>query len=284
MATLREIKRRIKSINSTAKVTHAMELVAAAKMRKAQEKTLLSRPYTITLHQIITGLRGKAREKAHRLLAANQSSYRMIILLSSDRGLVGGMNLNQFREISKFEIKTLKLVTVGKIASRFSARAGFPILASFHSEEVPFLELARTLSKLAINSFVSREVASVHLLYPQFVSNLKQIPTIKRILPIQLEEESQTPSGRPATETIIFEPSADRILGKILPHHVLTDIYQALLEAKASEHSARMVAMKNATDAASDLVDDLTLTYNQARQEAITKELLDIVTAQAAFE
>lgn len=284
MATLREIDRRRKSINNTAKVTHAMELVAAAKMRKAQEKALLSRPYTITLHQIITGLRGKAREKAHDLLLANRSSYRMIILLSSDRGLVGGMNLNLFREVSKFEIKTLKLVTVGKKATRFSARLGFPILASFHSEEIPFLELARTLSKLAINSFVSAEVASVHLLYPHFTSTVKQIPTIKRILPIQLEEEAETLNGRPASDTTIFEPSADRVLKGILPHHVLTDIYQSLLEAKASEHSARMVAMKNATDAASDLVDDLTLTYNQARQEAITKELLDIVTAQSAFE
>ena len=282
MANLRDIKKRIRSITNTSKVTHAMELVAAAKMRKAQEKTLLSRPYTITLHLIITSLHGKAREKAHRLLWAKQSSYRMIILLSSDRGLVGGMNLNLFREISKFEIKTLKLVTVGKKATRFSSRMGFPILASFHSEEVPFLELARTLSKFAISSFVSAEVASVHLLYPQFASTVKQIPTIKRILPIQLEAE--TANGRPATETIIFEPSADHILKGILPHHVLTDIYQALLEAKASEHSARMVAMKNATDAANDLVDDLTLSYNQARQETITKEILDIVTAQSAFE
>lgn len=290
MATLREIKRRIRSINNTAKVTHAMELVAATKIRKSQEKALLARPYTDTLHQILRELSTKAGEKAHELLVKNNVKAQMAILVSTDRGLVGGLNLNVFRETLKLEVENLKYVVVGKKGLSFAARHA-EVIASFHTEEQPFLDLARTLTKLAIDAFRTGAVGAVYVISPKFISTIKQVPTITKILPIELKVEQPTiPPSASLTDPLfkaelsLFEPASDLILERILPHHILTLIYQTLLEAKASEHSARMVAMKNATDAASDLVDDLTLTYNQVRQEAITKELLDIVTAQSTFE
>lgn len=282
MAQIREIKRRIRTITNTAKVTHAMELVAAAKLRKAQEKTLSSRPYTNTLSQIINRLQSKSSEKRHQLLTTGRGNWQMVILLTSDRGLVGGLNLNVIREIAKFEYENLKFVTVGKKGTSLAARLNKEILASFLSDEQPFLDLARTLARLAVGAFLTDQAQSVYLLYPHFRSTTRLVPTITRLLPIEFPDTSQPAS--PPPPNLLFEPSSDHILERILPHHILTQIYQALLEAKAAEHSARMVAMKNATDAASDLAQDLTLAYNQARQEAITTELLDIVTTQSAFE
>lgn len=284
MATLREIKRRIRSINSTAKVTHAMELVAAAKMRKSQETALSGRPYTDTLHQILVQLATTAGEKTHELFVATGVRAQMVILVSTDRGLVGGLNLNVFRETMKLEAGNLKYVVVGKKGLSFATRSNAEVIASFHTEEQPFLDLARTLTKLAIRAFRAGAVGSVYVIFPRYESTIRQIPVIRKLLPIELKVEQPTIPPSPHPTDLLFEPSTDVILQRILPHHVLTHIYQILLEAKASEHSARMVAMKNATDAANDLVADLTLTYNQVRQEAVTRELLDIVTAQSAFE
>lgn len=283
MATLRDIKKRIKSISSTAKVTHAMELVAATKMRKSQEKALLSRPYTNTLAQVIGYLKPETHEKRHLLLTPGRGDTQLVLLLTTDRGLVGGLNLNVIRQTRESELKNIKFIVVGKKGTSMAAKTGSDIIASFGSDEQPFLDLARSLTKLTIDSFRTGEAQNVFIVYPDFQSTIKQVPTITKILPIDLDEAIV---GGEATsdQELLFEPSADYIVGKILPHHILTRIYQALLEAKASEHSARMVAMKNATDAANDLASDLTLTYNQARQEAVTRELLDIITAQAAFE
>lgn len=291
MATLREIKRRIKSISSTAKVTHAMELVAAAKMRKSQEQALLSRPYTGTLSQVIGYLTPETHEKRHLLLTPGRGETQLVILLTTDRGLVGGLNLNVIRQVTQTEFKNIKYIVVGKKGTSFASKTGQELLASFNSDEQAVLDLARSLTRLAIDTFKTGEAQNVFIAYPDFQSTIKQIPTIAKILPIALEELKAADGQEPnqtgllfEEKLCLFEPSPDYILEKILPHHILTRIYQALLETKASEHSARMVAMKNATDAADDLVSDLTLTYNQARQEAITKELLDIITAQAAFE
>lgn len=309
MAQIREIKRRIKSINNTAKVTHAMELVSAAKMRKSQQAALSSRPYTNTLNEVLLEVRTKTRESAHTLLMEKEAQASLIIIITTDRGLVGGLNMNLFREIGRSKESTssdnqiarrpenlktqYKFVVVGKKGLNFSSKTGGDILASFESDQEEPLSLARTLTKISIDSYASSQVNSVKILYPHFNSTVSQVPTISQILPIELEAIGQSGNqdiGKPDNLTtrqpddLLFEPSPDQILENILPHYVLTKIYQALLDSKASEHSARMVAMKNATDAASDLVEDLTLTYNQVRQEAITKELLDIVTAQSAFE
>lgn len=282
MAQIREIKRRIKSITNTQKATHAMELVSGAKMRKAQEQALSSRPYTYTLNEILAQVRAKS-QSTHTLLMPKDSPNQMIILITTDRGLVGGLNINLFREITKGELKNLKFVVVGKKGQNFVVKTNSDLIAGFETEKQDVLELARTLSKIATDAYKNGEVSKVAVLYPDFKSTIAQIPTITQILPIELENVDDSQSTIDNGQ-LLFEPSADQILENILPHYVLTKIYQTLLEAKASEHSARMVAMKNATDAAKDLVSDLTLTYNQARQEAITTELLDIITAQSAFE
>lgn len=284
MANLRDIKKRIKSINNTSKVTHAMELVSAAKMRKAQESALSSRPYTNTLNEILERVKAQAHKKGHELLATHKESLPLlVILLSTDRGLVGGLNINLFREISKQFSTNIKYVVVGKKGTNFAAKTTAGITASFVSDEKTPLEIARTLTKIAADAYMNGEVSKVLVVYPDFQSTIKQVPTVSQVLPINLELSSGQEHVHPV-EDLLFEPTPDVILENLLPHYVLTKIYQAVLETKASEHSARMVAMKNATDAASDLVSDLTLTYNQARQEAITKELLDIVTAQSAFQ
>lgn len=283
MAQIREIKKRIKSIKSTQKVTHAMELVAAAKMKRSQMAALAGRPYTTSLGQIISEVKTKSGQVKHTLLEKNDSPYQIIILVTSDRGLAGGLNINLFREILKVEIKNVRFITVGKKALNFAVKTQSGVLASYHSEEKDPLDLARTLRKMAIDAFKGGEASQVNILYPHFQSTVKQNPKWIRLLPLELCQENTQPTAN-ILDNLLFEPSADRILEEILPHCILTQIYQILLEAKAAEHSARMVAMKNATDAAGDLIDDLTLTFNQARQEAITKELLDIITAQKAFE
>ena len=287
MAQIREIKKRIGSIKNTQKVTHAMELVAAAKMRKAQMRALASRPYSINLNGILQQVRANTRFK-DKLFLENDAQSEMIILVTSDRGLAGGLNINLFREILALDPKNPVFVTVGKKALTFAAKVKGEILASFESEEKPQIELSKFITKLAIDNFLEGSVSKVSLLYPHFESAIKQPPRWIQVLPIDpgklFGDESMKEGADSYNDTVLFEPTASQILKKILPHHVSTQIYQVLVEATASEHSARMIAMKNATDAAGDLIDDLTLTFNQARQEAITKELLDITTAQRAFK
>lgn len=283
MAQIREIKKRIKSVENTKKVTHAMELVAAAKMRKSQAIALAGRPYSISLHEVMAEVKEKSKSAKHPLLLENDAEKQMAILISSDRGLAGGLNINLFREIAKNETKNTLFVTIGKKATEFSAKTNQNLVASYNSEEKSALDMARILSKMAIDAFTRGDVSKVSILYPHFDSVVKQTPKWISLLPIEINLEESSQHKTKSTD-LIFEPTSDEILENILPHHILTQIYQVLVEAKASEFSARMVAMKNATDAASDLVDDLSLTYNQARQEAITKELLDIVTAQKAFD
>lgn len=287
MAQIREIKKRIKSISNTKKVTHAMELVAAAKMRKSQSSALSGRPYANTLNAILEEVRKNTTLK-DKLLQGNSSPNQLIILITSDRGLAGGLNINIFREVLRTEPKNPKYITVGKKALNFVAKTGGDLIVSFESEEKSQIDLAKILSKMAIEAFLSSQISKVSLLYPHYESAIKQPPMWIQVLPIKPEvlgiskEESNLKAEPP--DNLLFEPSASQILNDILPHFVSTQIYQVLLEAKAAEHSARMVAMKNATDAAQDLIEDLTLTYNQVRQETITKELLDITTAQKAFD
>ncbi len=282
MAQVREIKKRIRSVQNTQKVTHAMELVAAAKMRKAQILALAGRPYSSSLHEILSSVQNATKiDTIHPLLEANNSQYQLIIIVSSDRGLTGGLNLNVFREILRSEPKNAKYLSIGKKARDFTVKTGSELIASWQSEEIPFINMARTLTKMATESFMKHQFSKISMIYPHFDSTIKQTPRWVQILPIPPEENIEE---RLDNIEFLYEPTADQILNSILTHHILTQIYQVLIETKASEHSARMVAMKNATDAANDLIDDLTLTYNQARQESITKELLDITTAQRAFQ
>lgn len=282
MAQIKEIKKRIKSVTNTQKVTHAMELIAATRMRKSQIAALAGRPYAYSLTQILSSVQKTASEKvSHDLLKTNDVPNELLLLITSDRGLAGGLNINIFREILRSELKNTKYITVGKKGRDFVVKTNQELIASYGSEEMSALNLARILTKMVTKSYIQNEYSKIKIIYPHFASTIKQIPTWIQLLPIEVNLEEQNDKTNPE---FIYEPKADEILDSILTHHITTQIYQVLVEAKASEFSAKMVAMKNATDAAEDLVKDLTLTYNQARQEAITTELLDITTAQKAFE
>ena len=189
MAQIREIKKRIKSIANTKKVTHAMELVAAAKMRKAQLNALSGRPYSLSLNEIIEQIRTNSGEISHELLETKDSGAEIIILVTSDRGLAGGLNMNLFREILRSEVKNVKFITIGKKATTFAAKIQSQILASFESEEKTTLDLARTITKLATDCFLAGEVAKISILYSHFDSIVKQTPTWIQLFPIEFEQQ-----------------------------------------------------------------------------------------------
>ncbi|OGY21191.1 MAG: ATP synthase F1 subunit gamma [Candidatus Woykebacteria bacterium GWA1_44_8] len=286
MASLREIKRRIKSIQNTSKITHAMELVAAAKMKRAQNQAVAGKPYSELVNNVIRSIANRIDPEAHPLLARSEGPNTAVIFFSTDRGLAGSINANLFREIGSFK-SSLKFITLGKKARNFIVKSGRELVADFPLPERAETAFVRPVAKLVTECFLNGAFNKVYVLYTEFESTLKQTATIKQLLPIidesVLKELSQE-AERLETREPLFEPDPDTVLETIIPQYILMELYQILLEAKASEHSARMVAMKNATDNALDLVDDLTLTYNGIRQEAITKEILDISTAAVALE
>jgi len=190
MAQLKEIKKRIKSIENTKKVTHAMELVAAAKMRRAQQSAISGRPYSMNLNQIIDEVRQKTDETSHTMLKRKEAPKQLIILISSDRGLAGGLNINLFRDILAKNIKDALYITVGKKAANFASKIKTDILASFDSEEKSVLDLARTISKMATDAFIQSQIYKVSLLYPYFENTTNQVPKWIKILPIEFEEET----------------------------------------------------------------------------------------------
>lgn len=274
MANTRELRRRIKSVKNTAQITKAMEMVAATKMRRAQNQALAGRPYSQTLNVSLSSLLDKINPEEHRLLQKNGSAKILVILFSTDKGLAGALNTNLLRATSQFILnKSVEFLTVGKKGRSFLARANKDIEADFENPEVVTTRQARQLCKVAIDQFLAEEVSEVYLIYPNFISALRQEPTIIKLLPVSKSEAKE------AQNDFIFEPNVDELLGFILVHSIETKIYQSLLETKASEHSARMLAMQNATDNAKELVEDLNLTYNQTRQDAVTRELLEITSA-----
>lgn len=283
MNSLREIRKRIKSINNTAKITHAMELVAAAKMKKIQDLTITSRPYTKTINKLVQLIAKQVRKGHHPLLAEKEAGKTLVIFFSTERGLTGSLNTNLNKVVAQFVnnkgIKNLSFITIGKKARNFIVKIGGEIIADFPNKEVVELNFASALAKLAIDNFINSDVSSVTVIYPEFISTLRQEVRLKQILPITYQESIQTQQdyeNHYPLDILLFEPNLDVILETILPQYILVELYQIWLENKASEHSARMIAMKNATENALELVDDLTLTYNTFRQEAITNEILDI--------
>lgn len=301
MPSTRDLRRRIKSVKNTSQITKAMQMVAATKMRKAQAKALGARPYNLTLSHVLSMLTKKfvlALEDDHvltnPLLKANQSSKAGILLFSTDKGLCGALNTNLFRFIQGFDFSQNKEVvfySVGKKGREYLVRTQKNLEADFLNHEAVNLLEVMKIRKYLVQSFLDNEVGKVYLLYPDFVSTLKQEPKLIQILPISYESiqeflasQNIILADKDGLGEFIFEPDIDEVLDFALTHYLEVKIYQAFLEEKASEHSARMIAMQNATDNAQDLVLDLTLTYNQVRQNAITTELLEIVSAQAALE
>jgi len=288
MASLRDIRRRIKSVKNTAQITKAMQMVAASKMRKAQEAALNGRPYAELLNRVLVSLRDRVDSSLHPLLERREVKHELVIVLSTDKGLCGGLNTNLFREVGTFDQATTQFISVGRKSTQFLARTKRNMIADFALKDHPsFLEV-KAISKFAIEKFLSGDVDKVTVLYPRFVNTLNQTPTKLSLLPITSLEEAGLIGieGEPIAAPeggLLFEPSAESILDAIVPYYIHYSLYQTVLATRASEHSARMVAMKSANDNAKGLVKDLTLEYNKARQAAITTELLEISTAQLAL-
>jgi F-type H+-transporting ATPase subunit gamma len=289
MATLRDIRRRIRSVESTQKITRAMKLVAAAKLRRAQERILAARPYANKMGELLGNLvsaTGGADEPPHPLLVQREGPRREIVIITADRGLAGAFNSNVIRRALDFiresNTKQVTLVAVGRKARDFYRRRPWPIardLVGFWDR----LEF-RHASELAdhfMKQYLDSEIDEVHLVYNEFRSVAVQRPIRQQLLPIPRTEGEGT-----AAEPIdyIYEPSPEAILGDLLPRHVRMQVYRAFMESIAGEYGARMTAMEAATKNAKEMIEVLTIQYNKARQEKITKELLDIVGGAEALK
>lgn len=284
MANIHLIRRRIRGIQSTAKITRAMEMIATLKMRRAQERGLAGRPYSEKIFQVIADLAALPQEgkPMHPLLQSRTVNKIAIVHITPDRGLCGGLNTNVNRKTASFIVEQSVPVTisvVGRKGRDFMRRHKCEILAEFTQlGDKPSLLDTLPISRIIIDDYSSGVIDLVYLVYAQFISTMTQKPVMQQILPVE-------PATIPRGENVdyIYEPGADVVLGELLPRFVEMQVYHAILESIASEHSARMVAMRSATDGANELVQDLTLMYNKARQEAITKELLDIAGGAAAL-
>jgi len=291
MPSTRDIRRRIKSVKNTAQITKAMQMVASSKMRKAQLAALAGRPYAQQMNTMLADATASATEFTHPLMEKRGGKKRAVILVSTDKGLCGALNSNLFREVGKLDKDTTVFICAGKKGAQFVSRTKRNLAAEFTYKDAPLFAEARAISKFAQDLFLKGEVDHVDIMFTNFISTLVQKPEQKALLPIGEIKGVQAGLDGEETQTDLktsgmefqFEPRADKVLGDLLPHYLNFQVFQILLEAKASEHSSRMVAMKNATDNAKQLIKDLTLEYNKLRQANITKELLEITTAQMAL-
>ena len=298
MANLRDIRRRIKSVKSTSQITKAMELVSAAKMKKAQNQALAGRDYADRLNKVLVNLKKNTGEDSHPLLGKREGKKELMLVISTGRGLCGGLNTNLYKAVRKNASDDSEYVTVGKKLRQTIAKTGGRIVTDWDvADPVPFND-AKPISKFLTEQFLSGEYDKISVAFNNFVSTLTQTPEVFQLLPIESKDlgEKQDYEGVgkgeiDETDAISalsvdyeFEPDATGVLDKLLPLYINFQIYQMLVEARASEHSARMVAMKAASDNAKSMIKDLTLDYNKARQAAITAELLEITTAMKAME
>ncbi|MGH8047152.1 MAG: ATP synthase F1 subunit gamma [Chthoniobacterales bacterium] len=284
MPSTRDIRRRIKSVKNTAQITKAMQMVAASKMRKAQAAAVAGHPYVVLLNRMLVALEGHVNPTAHPLLEVREVKKELVLVVSTDKGLCGGLNTNLFREITKFDSTKTDFVSIGRKGKQFLARSKRNLLADFELSDRPSFLQVKQVSKFIVEKFLAKDVDKVTILFSRFVNTLTQEPRAATLLPlaalpVNKEIEKDTPEGA----QFIFEPDEEKVLDQLLPYYIHYLVYQAVLDARASEHSARMVAMKSATDNAKGLVKDLTLEYNKVRQAAITNELLEITTAQMAL-
>jgi F-type H+-transporting ATPase subunit gamma len=282
MPSQREIRRRITSVRNIKQITRAMQFVAASKLKRAQDSTLASRPYAAKIDEVLADLASVLGADDHPLLAKRETGARLIVLLTSDRGLAGSLSTNVIRKASE-EIAAatgdLKVVTVGRKGHAAMRRAHVPIAATFDSYgERPAFSAVVPLARLLTDDYVAGTYSAIDIVYPRFVSTLSQKPVVERLLPVEPSEDTE---GIPGNQ-FIFEPNPDAVLRQLLPRYVATRVYQAALELTASFYSAQMVAMKNATENAQDLIEDLTLTYNKVRQANITREMIEIATGANA--
>ena len=285
MPSLRQIKRRIRSIENTGKVTKAMQMIAASRMRRAQASVLAGRPYSEKILEVIAHLAAQPSEdtdSVQPLLQKRPVNRVEIIHISPDRGLCGGLHSNLNRQVAQFVLQQqvpVTVIAVGRKGRDFMIRYGQDVKAIFiNLGDRPSLADTIAISHLVIDDYTQGLVDEVYLSYVEFVSTTVQRPVIKQLLPmVPAELSSQERVG------YIYEPDSLTVLGALLPRFVEMELYHALLELIASEQSARMVAMRNATESANEMVTDLTLLSNKVRQESITNELLDIIGGSAAL-
>ncbi|MGC1646012.1 MAG: ATP synthase F1 subunit gamma [Candidatus Sulfotelmatobacter sp.] len=286
MLSPRELRRRIKSITSTAQITRAMQMVASSKMRKAQQATLKTRPFSQLLYRIQRYATTRASEFTHPLLQVRAVRKRAVILIGTDKGLCGALNANLFRVAAQFDPATTLFIAAGKLTAQFVTRTHRQLAAEFVFGDSPRFGEARPIANFARDLFLKGEVDEVKVVVTLFINTLSQKTEVLEFLPIGEIKGMKIPGAESEaaltsdTNDVLFEPSPEEVLSYLLGHYLNIFIYRALLEAKASEQSARMVGMKNATDSATQLTNDLTLAYNKLRQGNITQELLEIAGGQ----
>jgi F-type H+-transporting ATPase subunit gamma len=279
--SLRDIRRRIRGIRSTAQITKAMELVAASRMRRAQQRVLAARPYAETMRTLISELAtvggGAGAENLHPLLVQREVDTVGIVLITTDRGLCGALNTNTIRRGSELVLEQthdVQLLTIGRKGQDFMARRGYKIMATVSGMgDRPAYDTVIPIARNIMESYMAGVMDVCYIVYPHFVSTLSQRPTVIQLLPIQPSERIEKPLE------YIFEPNPRAILEQLLPRYVEVVLYEAILEMAASEQSARMVAMRNANQNAKELINDLTLAYNKARQANITREVIEVASA-----
>lgn len=291
MPNTRDIRRRIKSVKNTSQITKAMQMVAAAKMRKAQQSALNGRPYARKIYNLLMHVKRSVDPSLHPLLQDPGEGKHLVLVISPDKGLCGALNTNLFREVARIagEGDTC-FVSSGRRASQYLARTRRDVLADFPVGDPPQFGETKRVAKFCVDQFLDGKVAKFSILYTQFINTLVQHPKLIQVLPVKSLEEAlgEGYSGEPDADVAAagykFEPDARSVLEALVPFALNSCIYQLFLGARASEHSARMVAMKNATENAKNLIKDLTLEYNKLRQASITNELLEITTAQMALQ
>ncbi|MBE3561672.1 MAG: ATP synthase F1 subunit gamma [Ktedonobacteraceae bacterium] len=297
MPSIRVIRQRIRSIKNTAKITKAMEMVASSKMRRAQQRALQARPYSQQLHALVSRLAAiSGTDVSEELALLQQRPVHNIgiLLITPDRGLCGALpsNMNRMAATTALDLRSrlaeqgqrpdVSYICVGRKGRDFVVRNRQNILAEFTNYgERPSMNDASAIAQVAVDAFLKREVDIVYLVYPQFVNTVTQRPTSVQLLPVQPPEGAQGASRE--TVEYIYEPDPAEIFKALLPRYVDVQVYQALLETISSFLSAQMIAMKNATDNANELIDDLTLTYNKARQAAITTQIIEVVSGAEAL-
>ncbi len=298
MATLREIKRRIRGVKNIAQVTRALEAVSASRVRRAQAQVLATRPYAEQAWEILTSLtrQAGAGTTIHPLLAARPVKAVELIVISGDRGLAGAYNINIIRQTLEFirgQHAPVQLVTVGRKGRELLIRAGQNVVAEFSNlSAAPGALEVSPIGRIAIDDFLAGKIDEVYVAYTDFINLIQQKPTIKRLLPLAIGGEERVlaeytagaQAGRLTRREYLYEPGRRGLLDMLIPRFTELQVYQAVLESLASEHAARMNAMRNATDSARDLIAQLTLTYNKARQQSITSELLDIAGGAEALK
>jgi F-type H+-transporting ATPase subunit gamma len=288
MANTQDIRRRIKSIRNIGQLTKAMQMVAASKMRRAQQHALAGRPYAGLMNKVLVSLQKRTDPRLHPLLEVRDMKKELVLIISTDKGLAGALNTNLFRETANFDKAKTAFVVTGKKARQFIARTKRELLADFELKDSPSFVETKPLSKFCLEKFLSRDLDKVSVLYTHFINTVNQRSVVQTLLPISpfdLPKKHEEAADEDVDPMLgyVFEPTAEVVLDAVLPYYIQFQVFQMILDARASEHSARMVAMKNATDNAREFIKDLTLEYNKMRQAGITTELLEIATAQMAL-